>query len=251
MAKLILNGSTSGSVTLESPAVSGTTTLTLPNTSGTVITDASTTGISASALSTGTVPTARLASGTASASNYLRGDQTWSTISAGASTLKVVTDTTDIAVTANAPTQTLVGSSFSVSIPTSGLIRIASFSGRIVKGAGTTNISQTWGIRIGSTNYWFSLANNNGTLGYTPATISSSGTNGDFDQFYGGFNIYPYNYMWQNIIDITAQSVPTGTQTVQLIVAKAAYTGNPWTDSWTVKGATTTTRVGLEFVSAS
>ena len=35
MAKLILNGSTSGSVTLESPAVSGTTTLTLPTTTGT------------------------------------------------------------------------------------------------------------------------------------------------------------------------------------------------------------------------
>jgi len=40
MAKLILNGSTSGSVTLESPAVSGTTTLTLPTTSGTVLTSA-------------------------------------------------------------------------------------------------------------------------------------------------------------------------------------------------------------------
>jgi hypothetical protein len=37
MAKLVLNGSTSGSVTLESPAVSGTTTLTLPTTSGTLI----------------------------------------------------------------------------------------------------------------------------------------------------------------------------------------------------------------------
>ena len=41
MAKLILNGSTSGSVTLESPAVSGATTLTLPTTSGTVLTSAS------------------------------------------------------------------------------------------------------------------------------------------------------------------------------------------------------------------
>jgi hypothetical protein len=37
MAKLILNGSTSGSVTLESPAVSGTTTLTLPTTTDTLI----------------------------------------------------------------------------------------------------------------------------------------------------------------------------------------------------------------------
>jgi len=44
MAKLVLNGSTSGSVTLESPAVSGTTTLTLPTTSGTVITTGSTFG---------------------------------------------------------------------------------------------------------------------------------------------------------------------------------------------------------------
>ena len=37
MAKLILNGATSGSVTLESPAVSGTTTLTLPASTGTVM----------------------------------------------------------------------------------------------------------------------------------------------------------------------------------------------------------------------
>jgi len=37
MAKLILNGSTSGSVTLDVPAVSGTTTLTLPVQTGTVM----------------------------------------------------------------------------------------------------------------------------------------------------------------------------------------------------------------------
>jgi hypothetical protein len=41
LAKLILNGATSGSVTLESPAVSGTTTLTLPTTTGTVLTTTS------------------------------------------------------------------------------------------------------------------------------------------------------------------------------------------------------------------
>jgi hypothetical protein len=37
LAKLILSGSTSGSVTLESPAVSGTTTLTLPTTTDTLV----------------------------------------------------------------------------------------------------------------------------------------------------------------------------------------------------------------------
>ena len=44
MAKLILNGATSGSISIESPAVSGTTTLTLPTQSGTVLTTASTFG---------------------------------------------------------------------------------------------------------------------------------------------------------------------------------------------------------------
>ena len=52
MAKLILNGSTSGSVTLESPAVSGTTTLTLPATSGTVLT----TGSSGQVIASGALP---------------------------------------------------------------------------------------------------------------------------------------------------------------------------------------------------
>jgi hypothetical protein len=39
MASLVLNGNTSGSVTISSPAVSGTTTLTLPTTSATIATD--------------------------------------------------------------------------------------------------------------------------------------------------------------------------------------------------------------------
>ena len=42
MAKLILNGATSGSITLESPAVSGSNTLSLPANTGTVITTGST-----------------------------------------------------------------------------------------------------------------------------------------------------------------------------------------------------------------
>jgi hypothetical protein len=44
MAKLILNGATSGSISLESPAVSGSNTLTLPANTGTVLTTASTFG---------------------------------------------------------------------------------------------------------------------------------------------------------------------------------------------------------------
>ena len=51
--------------------------------------------INASNISSGTVGTARLASGTANASTYLRGDQTWSTISAG------VTITNDVTTNAS------------------------------------------------------------------------------------------------------------------------------------------------------
>ena len=87
MSSIVVAGDTSGSVTISAPAVAGTPTLTLPTTSGTIITTASTTGLDASVISSGTMATARLASGSATSSTYLRGDQTWATISSGSMTL--------------------------------------------------------------------------------------------------------------------------------------------------------------------
>jgi hypothetical protein len=58
---IVLVGSTSGSVTLQEPAVAGTTVLDLPATSGTILTSAS--AISASSITTGTLPAARLPTG--------------------------------------------------------------------------------------------------------------------------------------------------------------------------------------------
>jgi hypothetical protein len=58
---IVLQGSTSGSVTLQEPAVAGTTVLDLPATSGTILTSAS--AISASSITTGTLPKAQLPTG--------------------------------------------------------------------------------------------------------------------------------------------------------------------------------------------
>jgi hypothetical protein len=63
MASIVVAGDTSGTVTLAAPLVAGTTTLTLPTTNGTVLTTGSTTGVNASAISTGTLAAARLPAG--------------------------------------------------------------------------------------------------------------------------------------------------------------------------------------------
>lgn len=60
---LKLNSTGGGSVTVDVPNTASTYTATLPAETGTVITSATTTGINASALSTGTVPAARVVAG--------------------------------------------------------------------------------------------------------------------------------------------------------------------------------------------
>ena len=64
MASVVINGDTSGAVTLSAPATAGTVTVTLPATSGTMLTTASSTGVSGSAISSGTVAEAYGGTGT-------------------------------------------------------------------------------------------------------------------------------------------------------------------------------------------
>lgn len=107
MSSIAVAGDTSGVVTISAPAVAGTPTLTLPTTSGTIITTASSTGLDASVISSGTMATARLASGSATSSTYLRGDQTWATISSGGMTLLgTITTTSGSTVTLSGLTLT-------------------------------------------------------------------------------------------------------------------------------------------------
>lgn len=177
----------------------------------------------------------------------ITGTLTASGTSFGNSTLKIVTDSTDIALTASPPTYYSIGSSFSVSIPTTGIIRVVSFVGRIDNNTLVQGGGPTFGIRIGSTNYWFALVSDNGTDKYYMgiAELNAVGymaTNGSL------LNNANAIYIKSQCLDIAYNSVPTGTQTVQLICSK---TNSTYTDNITLKGTTRTTKVGIEFVSAS
>jgi hypothetical protein len=125
MSSLTVTGNASGTATftIAAPGTSTNRTLTLPDETSTLSTQAY--ASNASNLSSGTVPTARLGTGTASSSTFLRGDQTWQTISTTPTTADVLAATAGAAVgavgtyaflvtsnsTSYAPGATLAGSS--------------------------------------------------------------------------------------------------------------------------------------------
>jgi len=166
-------------------------------------------------------------------------------------TVKYVTDATDITLVDITSSQVNVGTSFSVSIPTTGYINLTSFAGRLTYLSGGDTVACALGIRISSTNYWFGKWSRNATIYY--AGIVGSANSAGYDEYWGSVlkyastNINAYDQAPLGL-DIIANSVPTGTQTVQLI---AAYGAGTTLGIGILKGTTTTTRVALEFVSAS
>jgi hypothetical protein len=100
MSQVTLEGNASGTgiFTVAAPNSNTNRTLTLPDATGTVVTtDATQTltnkSISGAQIDSGTVAVARLGSGTPSASNFLRGDGSWQTISTTPTTDQVLTAT--------------------------------------------------------------------------------------------------------------------------------------------------------------
>ena len=106
MSSIVVAGDTSGSVTISAPAVAGTPTLTLPTTSGTILTS----GTAVTAAQGGTGLTSVGTSGNVLTSN----GTTWVSSAPAASgpVLKLITDSTDIALADIASSYSTIGSSF-------------------------------------------------------------------------------------------------------------------------------------------
>lgn len=169
MSSIAVAGDTSGVVTISAPAVAGTPTLTLPTTSGTIV-----------ATSGSYVPTSQLGSGTANSSTYLRGDQTWSTISSGGMTLLGTLTTT------SGSTQTLSGLTL-----TGYKALFISFNAVSCTGAGSININTSYKVSpyldgasdVASGISWLDLSNgvvgsaiNVNTYPYTAGSVTNMTT---------------------------------------------------------------------------
>ena len=222
MSSLVIAGDSSGSITLQAPSVAGSVELSLPTTSGALVNTAP--GISGNVLtSDGTDWT----SAPLKINHYL------------------ITDSTDIALTEVLGTgQQNVGSSISINIPVDGTIKLANISGRFLNSATASNHAWAFGIRIDSVNYWFGQSNNNGTLLTTAnaCAIETSNTANAYGEFNSStINAATYRCTAGLTLDVTNSSIPTGTQTVQLITAYAVTAG-------TIKGTVKQTRILLEVV---
>lgn len=150
----------------------------------------------------------------------------------------LVTDSTDIGLAAAGGSQSNIGGSFAANIPANGLIRMMSFAGRIINNATSIQHNTSFGIRIGTTNYWFDSVNGSPIGQFN--TSNTANTTNDFigAAFYSaGINGNPI----MPCLDIAAAGIPTGNQTIQLI---AGYV-NAQT---TLKGSVKQTRVQLEII---
>ena len=157
---------------------------------------------------------------------------------------KTINDTTDIVlVGASTTAQNLVGAAFSANIPLSGNIALTSFAGRILNNGAATAHLTVFGIRIATVNYWFAAGN------IAPTTIISSYFNtgavaSTVTDYNGANQDSTVNAILQPILDIEANAIPTGLQTIQAIAGFITTTS-------TLRGTLKTTRLKITILAAS
>lgn len=155
--------------------------------------------------------------------------------STGDVTCYQITSSSDIALSI-VPTEANVGSTVSVAIPTKGYIMLSpDFS--MTFGSAAPDI--IFGIRIGSTNYWPTGPNSTYLPCFCPtATPARCSAVGGLPVTFSGVQCRGAGPVY---LPIEGLSIPTGTQTVQVI--SSYYV--PTTSTPTIKGTTTTTRVSI------
>lgn len=150
----------------------------------------------------------------------------------------ITSDTSDMALPLITSSYTAFGSPFSLDIPTTGVIS-GFMTGRFRTDANVTS-SLYIGIRIGITNYWLGSGTRvSGGISFPSYgyAMTTGATLNDYLQTSGQSTPNFGATLVSSSVD--ALSVPTGTQTVQLIVASSTGTA-------TLVGATTTSRFHLK-----
>jgi hypothetical protein len=174
----------------------------------------------------------------------------------GGPVIKYVTDSTDISVTTAANVgQHNLGSTFSVDIPTSGSFELKQVVMRWRNDAADYGCP-TFGLRIGSTNYWFGLEESTTDgVEIVPFALAHNSTLNEVSTMYSGPGcnvLFNGNHYGSNPVrDIVQSGIPTGTQTVQLVVAKPDFSASYGTSNWTILGTSLTTRVAIQFTEYS
>lgn len=169
--------------------------------------------------------------------------------------IKYVTDSTDISVTAVAGVgYSTIGSTFSVDIPTSGSFTIKQMVIK-VRNDDTGYANPAFGLRVGSTNYWFGVEDSTAQgVEITPLFYSHDNTLNNTTTYYstpGSAKIVTGAFFGSAPIrDIVQSGIPTGTQTVQLITARPDWVNANY-PIFTILGSSETTRVAIEFTEYS
>jgi hypothetical protein len=168
MSSVVIAGNTSGSITLSAPATAGSNTITLPAETGTLVTTATSTGISGSAITTGTVGVS--VGGTGRTTNVAYSVVCGGTTTGGAEQSVASVGTSGQVLTSGGagalPTWTTISSS-----PTTAQVQTA-MAGSAAGDLGT----YMWGLGGGGWNFGSNYAGSSiSAAGHTTSSLSGGG----------------------------------------------------------------------------